>query len=102
MPLMKNKKNYQLYPKAIQDIKSIYVYSLNNFGIKTAENCIKKIEEGFEAITNEQNLARKCDYISLKLKAFNIESHVIVFKVIKRQAVIIRVLHKSMDFIRHL
>lgn len=99
---MQINNNYQLYPKAIQDIKLIYLYSLHHFGKKIAENYIKKIEKSFQSVTSEPNIARKCDYVSKKLRAINVESHVIFFKIIKNQPVIIRVLHKSMDFIRHL
>ena len=39
-------KTYRLYPKAIEDIESIYLYSTSEFGIKRTEDYILAIEAG--------------------------------------------------------
>ncbi|MDF1826831.1 MAG: type II toxin-antitoxin system RelE/ParE family toxin [Legionellaceae bacterium] len=72
-------KTYRLYPKAIEDLESIYLYSMQEFGTKRTD-----------------------DYISLDLRAFNLGSHVIFLKVTNYGISIIRILHQSMDFGRHL
>ncbi|WP_058533964.1 type II toxin-antitoxin system RelE/ParE family toxin [Legionella saoudiensis] len=72
-------KTYRLYPKAIEDLESTYLYSTREFGIKRTE-----------------------DYIRPDLRAFNVGSHIIFFKTTDYGIAVIRVLHQSMDFNRHL
>lgn len=95
-------KNYRLYPKAVEDLESIYLYGYNEFGIKRAESYIKDIEAGFQQIANNPEITRNCDYIRNKLRSWFVGSHVIFFKSKKNGIEIIRVLHKSMDYVRHL
>ncbi len=95
-------KSYRVYPKAVEDLENIYLYGYNQFGLKRAESYIKDIEAGFQQIANNPEIARNCDYIRNKLRSWFVGSHVIFFKPIKNEIVIIRVLHKSMDYIRHL
>lgn len=95
-------KAWRLYPKAITDIEDIYLFGLSEFGLKKAESYIRNIEDAFQNIANTPDISRKCDHIRSKLLAWNIESHVIFFKKTKTGIAIIRVLHKSRDYMRHL
>ena len=99
---MKNNNNYQLYPKAIDDLEFIYLYSVENFGSKKADNYIKKIESSFQNLAVNPSLARPCEYIFDQLRAINIGSHIAFFKATCNGIVIIRILHQSMDCVRHL
>ncbi|HVE44470.1 MAG TPA: type II toxin-antitoxin system RelE/ParE family toxin [Gammaproteobacteria bacterium] len=94
-------KTYRLYPKAIDDLDSIYLYSTREFGSQRTEDYILAIEANFQRLTDDPMIARKCDYIKQNLKAFNVGSHIIFFKITDHGISIIRVLHQSMDFIRH-
>jgi toxin ParE1/3/4 len=95
-------KTYLLYPKAIDDLESIYVYSLCEFGIKRTEDYILAIETSFQHLADDPLIARKSDYIRQNLRAFNVGSHVVFFKITEYGVAVIRVLHESMDFRRHL
>ena len=95
-------KTYGLYPKAVEDIENIYVYSVKEFGYDRADDYIHKLEQCFKHLSSEPGIARKCDYIRQNLRAYNIGSHIIFFKETGSMIVIIRILHKSMDHERHL
>lgn len=95
-------KSWRLYPKAIKDLEDIYSYGLDAFGLEKAESYIKNIEVAFQNIANTPDISRKCDHIRNKLLAWNIESHVVFFKKTTSGIAIIRVLHKSRDYMRHL
>jgi toxin ParE1/3/4 len=95
-------KTYRLYPKAIDDLESIYLYSTREFGTQRTEDYILVIETSFHHLANDPLIARKCDYIRQGLRAFNVGSHVIFFKITDYGVAVIRVLHQSMDFSRHL
>ena len=95
-------KIFHLYPKAIDDLESIYLYSMREFGIKRTEDYILAIEASFQHLADDPLISRKCDYVRQDLRAFNIGSHVIFLKTTNYGIAVIRVLHQSMDFIRHL
>ena len=95
-------KTYRLYPKAINDLESIYLYSSSEFGIQRTEDYFLVIETSFQRLANDPLISRKCDYIRQDLRAFNVGSHIIFFKMTDYGVAVIRVLHQSMDFIRHL
>ena|SRR3990167_916031 len=99
---MPNKKTYRLYPKAVEDLESIYLYSASEFGVKKADNYILQIETGFKYLVKEPLASRKCDHVRQDLRSFSIASHIIFFKITKYGIVVMRVLHKSMEFPRHL
>jgi len=56
-------KTCRLYPKAIEDIESIYLYSANEFGIKITEDYILAIEASFRQLADDPLISRKCDYL---------------------------------------
>ncbi|KTC95613.1 type II toxin-antitoxin system RelE/ParE family toxin [Legionella erythra] len=95
-------KTYRLYPKAIEDLQSIYLYSIGEFGTQKTDDYILAIEAGFQYLADDPLISRKCDYIRQDLRAFNVGSHVIFFKMTHYGIAVIRVLHQSMDFSRHL
>lgn len=95
-------KEYRLYPKAIEDLESIYLYSRREFGLKRTEDYILALESSFQHLAEDPLIARKCDFIRQDLRAFNVGSHVIFFKTTKYGIAVIRILHQSMDFNRYL
>ena len=95
-------KTYRLYPKAIEDLESIYLYSTREFGTQRTEDYILAIDTSFQQLADDPLISRKCDYIRPNLHAFNIGSHIIFFKTTDYGIAVIRVLHQSMDFNRHL
>lgn len=95
-------KTYRLYPKAIDDLESIYLYSVKEFGIHRTEDYIAAFESSFQYLADDPLISRKCDYVYSNLRAFNVGSHVIFLKITDDGIVIIRILHQSMDFNRHI
>ena len=98
---MKN-KTFLLYPKALDDLESIYLYSAREFGLQRTEDYILAIESSFQYLADDPLISRKCDYIRQSVRAFNIGSHVIFLKITDYGIAVIRVLHQSMDFDRHI
>ena len=94
-------KAYRLYPKAIDDLESIYLYSTEKFGIERTEAYILEIEKSFQHLADDPLVSRKCDYVRQGLRAFNTGSHVIFLEETNYGIAVIRVLHQSMDFSRH-
>lgn len=56
-------KTFRLYPKAINDLEDIYLYSVREFGLQRTEDYILAIETSFQYLANDPLISRKCDYI---------------------------------------
>ena len=96
------KRDILFRPSAEEDLESIYDYSYEEFGVNRAIEYIHDLNNTFIKLANNPELARKCNYIKSDLLTYKIASHIIFFKVTKARLSIIRILHKSMDYPRHL
>ena len=96
------KRDILLRPLAEEDLKSIYDYSYEKFGLNRAVEYIHDLNNAFIKLANNPDLARKCDFIIPDLLTYQVSSHIIFFKVTKSRISIVRILHKSMDSPRHL
>ncbi|WP_446471518.1 type II toxin-antitoxin system RelE/ParE family toxin [Xenorhabdus stockiae] len=95
-------KTFSLKPKAVQDLEAIFNYSYQEFGLKKAERYIKDIDRVFHMLSGSPGIARSCNRIRPGLKAFPIASHIIFFRLVEDGILVIRVLHQSMDYSRHI
>lgn len=91
-----------LKPRAEKDLTNIYDYGYQEFGQKKAEEYIVHINEAFLRLATEPEQARRCDYLKSGLMASYVGSHMIFFRITKTEFIVIRVLHKSMDYQRHI
>ena len=92
----------QLRPKAEEDLEGIYLYSQKEWGISRAVTYIRDINAAFEVLANNAALGRNYNDVRPNLRAYNVASHVVLYKPINRGIAVIRVLHKSMDSKRHI
>ncbi len=99
---MEENRAFRLRPKAEQDLEKIYEYSVQEFGIERAAQYIRDLNDAFNRLASDSSLGRNYDFVRPNLLAFNIVSHVIFFKPSSFGITILRVLHRSMDYGRHL
>lgn len=91
-----------LKPKAEEDLEHIFAYSFNNFGLARAEEYLEKLNKTFGLLAESPKLGRKQDSISKGLRAFESGSHFIFYRFNSKQLIILRILHKSRLFAKHL
>ncbi|MEK6746605.1 MAG: type II toxin-antitoxin system RelE/ParE family toxin [Pseudomonadota bacterium] len=89
---------YELSPDAIKDIREIWNYTVDKWGEKQANNYIKNIFECFEEIIARDVVYKKLFIDDKEIKLVRHEHHYIFF-IVKKDPIIVRVLHKKMDFI---
>jgi toxin ParE1/3/4 len=94
--------NIKLKPKAYDDLTNIYQYSLKEFGHAKATEYIKSLDEAFNKLAQDNNLGTDYSDIRPELLASLAASHIVFFKRSEYGITVIRVLHQSMDFDRHL
>jgi len=99
---MPENKKFRIRPKADKDLENIYEYSYQEFGSARADQYIRELDAVFHTLADEPTLGRDYSHVRPNLMAYKVVSHVVFFKPAVYGATIIRVLHKSMDYERHL
>jgi toxin ParE1/3/4 len=95
-------KTIQLRPKAYKDIEQIYHYSVTRWGEARAELYISDLNDTFEVLAETPSIERDCGFIRPNLFSCSVVSHVVFYKATVTGIAVIRVLHKSMDHMRHI
>lgn len=92
----------KLKPKAEEDLETIFDYGANSFGFALASEYIHNLDEAFKLLANSPRLGMKQDVIAKGLRSFQVSSHFIFFRFNEAELTIVRVLHKTMLFKKHL
>jgi toxin ParE1/3/4 len=94
--------DFHLRPKAVSDLEEIWDYTVRMWDEDQAERYLRLLNVGFIDLTIQPDLGRSCDAIRPGYRVFRVGSHVIFYRVLNQRIEIVRVLHQSMDFERHL
>ncbi len=86
---------------AYEDIKDIWAYSLNTWGINQAEHYIEKLYTFVTMLTDAHQIGRTYTEINPDCKGLLCQQHIIFYKVIDDRIIILRVLHKAMNYSSH-
>ena len=92
---------YRLSPKAESDLEDIWIYTFNEWTIKQADGYYHEILTVLERLASGKLKGRKADIRNGYLK-YPAGKHLIFFRPIEDEIEVIRILHQSMDFERHL
>ena len=96
-------KNLQFLQQASRDIDEIYLYGLINFGEDQADLYSEKMKNLIlETLCRNPEIGRLDTRVNPAIRRFDFESHVIFYDVTEAEIVIVRILHGSMDFVKHL
>ena len=93
---------FLLRPKAVDDLDSIWDYTVNRWSEEQAERYIRMLHAGFESIAREPTSGRSCDEIRDGYRRHRVGRHFIFYRTIETGVEVVRILHESMDFQRHL
>lgn len=90
---------FQLSREAKNDLRSIAFFTENRWG-KTQRNLyIKQLDDAFFMLAQNPNLGISCDYIRDGYRKFPQGSHIIFYKHSNSANIlVVRILHKSMDY----
>ena len=87
---------------ASQDIENIYLYGFLTFGETQADVYIAALNDRFELLCSNPEIGRLDTRVNPAVRRFDFESHVIFYDAEDNHILVVRVLHKSMDFVKHL
>lgn len=93
---------FVLRPKAVEDLESIWDYTVKTWGEEQAETYLRLINRGFVDLSRDPSLGRSCDEIREGYRKLRVGRHVIFYRPASEAVEIVRVLHQAMDFEQHL
>ena len=99
---MPQKRRFRIRPRADKDLEDIYKYSYQEFGEARADQYILDLDAAFHKLAAEPGVGRDYSHVRPGLMAYRVASHVVFFQRSVNGITILRVLHKSMDYGRHL
>ena len=93
---------YKLSSRAESDLSEIADYTIESFGIEQARRYMDGLEACFQTLADKPLDGRGTDELAPKLRRFRHQSHMVFYIPDEEGVFIVRVLHQSMDFQRHL
>ncbi len=86
---------------AKQDLAEIGAYTQRNWGAEQKRKYLGQIRTAFEAIIETPGLGAPRDDVAAELRSFQVQRHVIFYRVAGDLLIVSRILHDSMDPGRH-
>jgi toxin ParE1/3/4 len=96
------KAEYRLSPKARDDMESVWLYTLSQWGLEQTERYIDDLAAAFQLLSSSPRLGKSCDNIRSGYRKHPTLRHVIYYREIDYGVEIIRVLHDHQLAARHL
>ena len=99
---MSKSAEYRLTPEAARDMETIWLYTLNKWGLEQANRYTDELTEAFGQLAANPKMATRCDRIRKGYRRSQVGRHAIYFRQIDYGIVVVRVLHDRMLSTLHL
>jgi toxin ParE1/3/4 len=93
---------YVLTPRARADLEAIWAYTADRWNVEQADGYVRLLYGAMQIVAVEPRRWRSCEHIRSGYFKYSVGSHVLFFRRHESGVVVIRILHQSMDFERHL
>jgi toxin ParE1/3/4 len=93
---------YVLSPSAQADIEEIWDYTVEHWGVEQAARYVRELKAAIEVVAVDPGRGRSCDEIRAGYKRFPAGSHILFYRLTGAGIDVVRILHRRMDFGRHL
>ena len=90
---------FRLTRKAENDLVSIYVSGVNNFGLAQADAYLDRLEKTFHTLGENPKLARERAEIQPPVRVYPCEEHLIIYDIDVQGVLILRVRHGREDWV---
>lgn len=91
-----------LLRRAVDDLDSIWDYTVREWGVEQAEAYLHGLRVGFDRVANGEVRGKAISGRHAKLLKYRVKSHFFIYEPGVKQMRIIRILHVQMDPDRHL
>ncbi len=93
---------YKITPEADNDLIGIYEYGFLNFGETQAEKYFSELESCFQFLNETPFICRERTEFIPPVRIKHHSRHLVVYLIQGDRVLIVRILHDSMDTLRHL
>jgi toxin ParE1/3/4 len=93
---------YVLTPRAQADLDEIWNYTARRWNEGQADRYILEIQRAIEIVAHDPQRGRPYDDIRSGYRKYLAGSHFLFFRIVADGIDVVRILHQSMDFERHL
>ena len=93
---------YRLAPEANRDMETIWLHTLEIWGLEQANRYTDELTEAFGQLAAAPNMATPCDHIRKGYRRSRVGRHAVYFRVTDYGIAVVRVLHDRMLSTRHL
>lgn len=93
---------YSLSDNAVNDLKDIWLYTKNRWGVKKADEYVRNLYKQFELLVLNPKKGRERLGFNDDYRSFPMDKHVIFYCLKESEIYVVRVLHQSMDVETHL
>jgi toxin ParE1/3/4 len=94
--------NWRVSRQARADLAEIWRYTNVRWGRQQADQYIAAIHQAFDKLLANPSLGRPFPDAPKETRRYGVGSHVIFYRKVRKRLHIVRVLHQSMNHIRHL
>lgn len=92
---------YRLAPKARQDMQTVWLYTLTQWGAQQTERYIDDLTGAFEFLAENPKTGKACESIRAGYRKYPVIRHVVYYRKTDYGVEVIRVLHDRMLATRH-
>ena len=89
-------------PQARNDIKKIWRYTYNNWGVKQADSYVNAIGQAINAMPENPEIGNKIDNARKGYRVYHFKHHLIIYRPSSTVIEIVRVLGENMEIKLHL
>jgi toxin ParE1/3/4 len=93
---------YRLSAAADADFANIIEFGIFRFGVSQVRLYVSELEQHLAALATNSSIGRYASEVANGMRRFSFGAHVIFYQQDGSGILIVRVLHQSMDFHRHL
>jgi len=97
-----NPLTFRLSAHSKRDLEAIFTYTVQNFGLDQASFYVSSFDESFVALTINPLKGKIQDDLKRGLLSIRHKEHLIFYRIKPKTIWIVRILHSSRDFVRHL
>ena len=94
--------SYKLTKEADNDLIEIYIYGFKQFGELQAEDYFSDLESCFQLLSETPHICRERKEFNPNVRIHHHGSHLVIYIIQTDHILIVRILHDSMDILRHL
>ncbi len=93
---------YLLGERAEADLAGIWRYTAQQRTVAQADKYYQSIIAALEMLAANPEIGRSCDNVRVGYRRYDVEAHVVFYRVNNHDIVVVRILHQNMDIERHL